>query len=238
MIDRGRITIDRFAGRDALISGAAEAIAGNLRAGLSARGAAGLVVTGGRTPGPLYDRLSTEALDWANVTITLTDERWVDTGSADSNEKLVRERLLQGKAAAAQFVPLMSGDPDPEAAAASASARLAAFAPSADVVLLGMGEDGHIASLFPGNPALAAGLDMSGSARCIAVPEGNPAPPQPRLSLTLPVLCGAGVIMVLATGKTKLAVFETALTQMGAPEFPVAHLLQQCRCPVRFLWAE
>jgi 6-phosphogluconolactonase len=238
MKDRGRISIDSFAGREALTTSAAEAIADKLCAGLSARGRAGLVVTGGRTPGPLYDRLSDTALDWANVTITLSDERWVDTNSDDSNERLVRQRLLQGKAAAAQFIPLMSGEPTPDAAAASASARLAEFPRAPDVVLLGMGEDGHIASLFPGNPALALGLDMNGSARCIAVPQGEPAPPGPRLSLTLPVLCGAETVMILATGATKRAVFETAMTQMGAPKFPVSHLLQQCRCPVRFLWAE
>src|SRR5207253_887994 len=130
-----------------------------------------------------YDRLSRARIDWTRVAVTLSDERWVPASDPESNERMVRGHLLAGPASAARFQPLWSQDTTPEAAAAALEPAISALAPF-DMVLLGMGEDGHFASLFPGSPALDQGLDLDGQRLCIAVPAGKPAPSQPRISLT------------------------------------------------------
>ena len=210
---------------EALADAAAERIASLLRAALAERGAAALVATGGSTPGPVYDRLARTDLGWSSVTVTLSDERCVDPASSDSNERMVRERLLQGRAAAARFIPL-KGEGGPEEDAAAASAALAGLPRPVDVVLLGMGDDGHIASLFPGSPALAIGLDPGEQQLCIAVPTGEGrAPPQPRLSLTLPLLKSAGRVILLFTGRKKFDVIEAALRHPDPHLYPVCAVL-------------
>src|SRR5690606_15928511 len=150
--------IEVFPNGEAAAQAAAAAIASALAGGLQARGKAGFVATGGRSPGPVYDLLRDADLDWSRVSVTLSDERFVAPSSPDSNERLVRERLLAGRAVRAAFVPLWSKAPTPAACALAAEPRVAAIAPF-DAVLLGMGDDGHFASLFPGSPALAEGLD-------------------------------------------------------------------------------
>ena len=172
--------IETFQDPAAMAAMTAAAIADRLAYRLRLQGKASLCVTGGRSPGPVYDILSNAALDWARVDITLSDERFVDTGSADSNERLVRERLLTGRAARANFLGLRGTAETPEAAAAEASAALSGWLPF-EVTLLGMGEDGHFASLFPKSTALAAGLDRA-APPCIAVPEGGGSPRPSRAS--------------------------------------------------------
>jgi 6-phosphogluconolactonase len=98
--------IETFPSADALADVAASAIEAQLSAGLAARGRASLVATGGRSPAPVYDRLSQADLDWVHVAVTLSDERQVDADSPNSNARLLRERLFVGPAAAAQFLPL------------------------------------------------------------------------------------------------------------------------------------
>ncbi len=129
----------------------AEAVERRLAEGLAARGRASLVAPGGRSPGPVYDRLSNAPLDWPHVAVTLSDERQVDADSPNSNARLLRERLFQGAAAKAQFLPLTDY-------AEPALKKLMPF----DAVMLGVGEDGHIASLIPGSPVMALGMDPDG----------------------------------------------------------------------------
>jgi 6-phosphogluconolactonase len=210
---------------------AAEAIADWLVAGLSEDDRAGLIVTGGTSPGPVYDLLSTLPIPWEHVMVSLSDERWVPPSSPDSNERLVRERLLVGEAATAHFIPLWSHVADAEEAAEIADAAIADLLP-VDVVLLGMGEDGHIASLFPGSPVLEEGLDPAGGAHVIAVPAGDPLPSRERLSLTLYALRQAYLIVVLISGETKRRVIED---QDG---LPIHALLDAAGdTPVRILWS-
>lgn len=210
---------------EALAEAAASRIAELLSAAVAARGRASLVATGGSTPGPVYDRLARTPLDWNRVAVTLSDERWVDPRSPDSNERLVRERLLQHAAAAARFIPLKGGG-TVEQDAAVASAALAAAPRPFDVVLLGMGDDGHVASLFPGSPALPLGLDAAEQDLCIAVPQGEGrAPPQSRLSLTLPPLKSAGRVILIFTGRRKFDVLEAALQNPDPYLYPVCAVL-------------
>ncbi len=151
---------------------AADALAAALSAGVRDRGAALLAVSGGRTPVPVFQALSARDLDWSRVTVTLVDERWVDPASSDSNQRLVETHLLQYRAAASRFVPMKSAGAAPEDGVAPMAAALGP-APVFDAVLLGMGEDGHFASLFPSSPALAAGLDLASDALAVAVPAGQ-----------------------------------------------------------------
>ncbi|MBW3618142.1 MAG: 6-phosphogluconolactonase, partial [Proteobacteria bacterium] len=187
----------RFETWDGLVQAAAEALGGALEHALRERGSASLALAGGGTPADIYRRLSHRELDWPRVSVTPTDERWVEADSPESNARLVRETLLQGRAASARLLPLKEeGRPTPEAAAQGAEAALAAVWPL-DAVLLGMGGDGHFASLFPGSASLPAGLDPCGDRRVISVPAGTPAPTQPRLSLTLAAAVGSLILGTL-----------------------------------------
>jgi 6-phosphogluconolactonase len=213
----------------------AAAAADMLAAALAAPGARSLVVTGGRSPGAVYDRLARQDLAWPEITVTLSDDRWVDSASPFSNEALVRERLLVGHAATARFLPLKGGGATPEADALAAEAALAALTPWA-AVLLGMGEDGHIASLFPGDSDLAARLDPDGSRWCVGVAEAGLEPFVPRISLTVRALLDARLVVLLISGDAKRDLIERVRAD-PAYNPPVAAVLRQTRAPTRVLWA-
>lgn len=223
--------VEVFDSADAAADAACAAIVARLKAALIEKGAANLCVTGGSSPGPVYDRLKDADLDWSHVAITLSDERWVEESSPDSNARLVRDRLLQGRAAAARFVNLKGEETDPVHGAWAADLKVAPLEPF-DAVLLGMGEDGHICSLFPGNPVLDQGLDPAGSRLVLHTPAGQPAPPQDRVTLTLPALIYAGVILVLTSGQKKRVILERDGDE------PVHHLIRAAaRGEVRLLWS-
>lgn len=210
---------------------AAEAIADWLAAGLAENDRASFVGTGGSSPGPVYDLLSTLPLPWEKISVTLSDERWVPPSSPESNERQLRERLLRGEAAPAKFVPLWSAAPTTEDAAEAAEEALADLFP-ADVVLLGMGEDGHIASLFPGSSMLEEGLDPLGGSLVIAVPTGDPAPALERISLTLYAMKQAWLILVLISGEAKRRIIE------DRDDLPVHALFRAAGpMPVRVIWS-
>ena len=223
-------SIEAFADREAL----AEAAAGVIAAALTAPGARSFVATGGTTPGPTYDRLAKRDIDWSRLTITLSDERWVGPDSPESNEGLVRRHLLTGRAAGARFLPLKGHGASPEQDAAAAAADLAGLVPFA-AVLLGMGADGHVASLFPGATDVAT-LDPQDRRLCIGVDQAGLDPRIPRISLTMRPLLDSALVIVLITGEEKRAVVERVEND---PAFqpPVATILRQAKTPVRVLWA-
>lgn len=203
----------------------AAAVADALRSGLARRGCASLAVSGGRSPIPFLDALSAQTLDWSRVTVTLVDERWVAVDSADSNEALVRRHLLRGHAAVAHFVPLKTPAVSPEAGVAAALALRPALPLPFDAVVLGMGEDGHIASLFPRAAGLAEALDMSGDAELACIHP--PLAPHARLTLTLAGLLDTRRLFVQAGGAKKRAALERAAAQGDPLRLPVAAVLQQ-----------
>ncbi len=207
---------------EALAEAAATAIEAALEGALDARGRASLVATGGRSPGPVYDRLSRAALDWAHVAVTLSDERQVDALSPNSNGRLLHERLFVGPAAAAQFLPLTDY-------AEGVLRKLLPF----DAVILGMGEDGHIASLIPGSPVMAHAMDPDGQILIAESPQGFGSPPVARITLTLSALLQSRAIFLLITGEAKRQVI--AQSNAGA-DFPVRAILNQDRVPVRVFW--
>jgi len=189
----------------ALAAMAAEA----LREGLRQRGTALLFVSGGRTPAAFMDALSTQALDWAGVVVSLADDRWVAADNADSNELLVRQHLLRGPAAAARFMPLVDAALTPQQHLAAVEQALAQLPHPCDAVVLGMGEDGHTASLFPGADGTAAALDLRRPQRVAAVTPVTA--PYPRITLTLRALLDARALMILLQGEAKRATIEMAL---------------------------
>ena len=213
--------LEIFPGSDAMADAAADAVAGQLAAGLKARGRASLVATGGRSPGPVYDRLQDAPIDWAHVAVTLSDERQVDVDSPNANVRLLRERLFVGEAARAQYLPLTDY-------AEPALKKLMPF----DAVMLGMGEDGHVASLIPGSPVMA---QAEGPQLVAESPEGFGSPPVARITLTFPALFQSRALFLLIAGKAKRQVVETALAGAG-PDLPVRRVLSQARVPVRIFW--
>lgn len=206
-----------------------------LQEALAARGKATLVVSGGRTPLGLFRRLREADLDWSRVMVTLADERWVPEDHADSNARLVREHLLIGLAAAARFVSLKTDAADPVAGARLASEALAAWPEPFDVVILGMGEDGHTASLFPDSPQIVAGLSDATGQACLATENATKAP-RWRITLTAPRLLNSRNIALHATGAAKWALIGRALSGHDAVHIPVRFALNQYEVPCHVFW--
>lgn len=221
----------RFTDADALTRALADAIAACLRGAIANRGAASLVVSGGRTPVALFNRLAGMELDWQQVSMVPADERWVDVDAPTSNERLVRHELLRDRAAVARFVPLKSAFESAAAGAPLATQRLAELARPFDCVLLGMGDDGHTASLFPGSPALNVALDLTQAPACIAMQA--PDPPFERLSLNLAALLDAHRIVLHIQGANKWTVYQTALSAGATSAMPVRAVLRQAWVPSR-----
>ncbi len=178
----------------------ADAVANNLRAALEVRDTATLAVSGGSTPRPFFEALSEADIDWAQVIVTLVDERWVEESHPDSNARLVRTWLLKGAASTAQFVSLKLPGSDPFAAEALCESSLASFE-YPDVVVLGMGTDGHTASFFPGATTLAEALDPTSTRLCLAVRP--PTAPHDRMTLSVATILRASHIYLHVTGDEK-----------------------------------
>lgn len=220
--------IERLFGRpEAMAAALAAEIGERLSDAVVERGRAAMVVTGGSTPGPVYDALSKIDLPWKAVWITLSDERWLPPDHPDSNERLVRDRLLRGKATAAHLAPLKTDEATPAEACEAIDARVAALPRPFDVVLLGMGSDGHIASLFPGDAA----LDPVKAASVVAVNRPGAAGSAQRLSLSLSALTDTRWIALVLRGADKL---ERLRAPAGTP---VAALLAQDLAPVEAFWS-
>ena len=229
------VTTHSFTDCHAQSQALAERVAERLRHALSERSHALLAVSGGSTPKDFFDRLSREKLEWPKVEVTLVDERWVPDSDERSNAQLVKSHLLQHAASGARFVPLYTGDATPEAGLAKADARIAALPLPFDVVVLGMGEDGHTASFFPGGDHLAEALDMQGSARVL--PMHAPGAGEARITLTLPTLLQTRALYLLVSGEKKRDVLADARLGLGAArDYPVRAVLTQQRVPVAVYW--
>lgn len=232
-------TLTRFDTRDEAFGFAARFIAGGLEAAIADRECASLMVSGGSTPGPLFDRLSVAELPWERVSVGLVDERWVPPEHAASNEALVRARLLTHRAGAAGLVPMKTAASAPSAAVADRNAAYAPHCAPADMVLLGMGGDGHTASWFPRSKGLEAALAPP-DGRTIAAIDATGCPVAgsnvQRLTLSGPAVTSARAALMLVFGEEKLEVLERA--QSADPlDMPVRHAIDRLGPRLTIIWA-
>jgi 6-phosphogluconolactonase len=204
-----------------------------LRDGIEENGRASLVVSGGRTPADLFNALSKAHLEWDKVDISLADERWVDNTDDASNEKMLRTKLLINNAANANFVPLKTQHGDAKDAVLTCTENLQNMHTPFDVLILGMGEDGHTASLFPCSEQLAEGLDLESGSSYIAV-QPTTAPNQ-RMSLTLPAILNSNQIFLHLTGESKKDVINTVLSDDDAMAMPIRAVINNA--DVELVWA-
>ncbi|MGD9842283.1 MAG: 6-phosphogluconolactonase [Steroidobacteraceae bacterium] len=219
--------------------GLAHALAGEvqveLQEAIAARGRASLIVSGGRTPIALFNQLATEKVDWGKVWVSLADERWVDANEVTSNERLVRTELLRGRAATAQFIGLKNAATTPAEGVDWAWRSLARIARPFDMVLLGMGDDGHTASLFPDSPNLTMALDTSLPPTCVAMQA--PVSPQARLSLNLNALLDTRRIILHIQSEAKWALYQAAKEHGPVTQLPIRAVLHQQTVPVEVFWS-
>ena len=216
-----------FPSAEALARQLATDVTAALERQLVARGMASLVVPGGRTPAAFLRELASRQLDWSNVFVTLADERCVAADDPASNLRFVREAFA---GAPASFATLVAVDATGAEAALRWSKALGTMPRPFAAVILGLGDDGHFASLFPGMPGLATALDLSCTT---SVVEGvAPVEPRARLSLTLPVLLDTDLLVLHITGDSKLATLQRATSGGSALEMPVRALLEQRRVPL------
>ncbi len=227
--------LHEFKDTAALAEGLADTVAAALKAAIAERGAATIAVSGGSTPKQFFKALSARALDWPKVTVTLVDERFVPADNARSNHLLVAENLLQGNAASALFLPLYRQAATIEEAARLASGDIAAVAAPFDVVILGMGNDGHTASFFPGGDRLAEALSLD-TPRGVITMEAEGAG-EPRLTLTFSSLQDARLLVLHIEGQAKKDTLDKALSAGAEVEMPVRAVLNRAKTPVDIYWA-
>jgi len=204
-----------------------------LRDAVEKNGRASLVVSGGRTPAKLFETLSKAHLQWHKIDVSLADERWVDNDDDASNEKMLRAKLLINNAAKANFVPLKTPHADATDAVLTCTSNLQQMHTPIDVLILGMGEDGHTASLFPCSEQIAQSLDLTSGNTFIAV-QPKTAPNQ-RMSLTLPALLNSHQIFLHLTGEAKKQVLDTVLSGDNALVMPIRAVINNA--DVELLWA-
>jgi len=227
----------RFADDETLAQALALDVANDLRAGIKARGQALVALSGGTTPRRFLELLGQQSLDWTRTTVTLADERWVPSSDPRSNERLLRETLLRGDAAAAHFVPLYVSAASPQEGYATIAANVAKLHFPFDAVVLGMGMDGHCASLFADGDRIDEALQPQLPERVL--PMRAPSAGEPRMTLTLAALVSTRALYLHFEGDEKNRIFERIQQQDAAlANAPVRRVLQHSpvlpklfRCP-------
>jgi len=225
----GDVLLLTYPSRDDASAALADEIREILNDALAARGRATLVVSGGSSPVAFFHQLRRLPLSWERITIVPSDERVVPLSDPDRNEAMIRRELLEGAAAAASLRGLL-----PESGSTANLTQLAeALPPFFDAVVLGMGTDGHTASLFPGSPQLESALRSAEPLALLDVPQLG----TQRVTLTPSALLSTRRINLLIFGQEKRSIYESASAGDNVAEFPVRSVLRQTRVPVRVFWA-
>lgn len=211
-----------------------------LRSAIDERGEATFMVSGGSTPEPLYKALSNSDLDWESVYVALVDERWVDFSHDKSNEAFTVKHLIQNKAAVANLVGMKNTAETAAEGLADCEAAFQQLAQPFDITILGMGSDGHTASLFPHAQGLEAALNPDSSELCAAIiakqSEVTGAIVE-RMTLSLAGLLRSKSLVLLITGDEKLAVLRAAQAEGDVKDMPIRAVLRQQQVPVIVYWA-
>ncbi len=224
--------VEHLHGTRAEASGhAADLIAAAIESAIDESGSSNVVVSGGTTPLDCFRNLASKDLHWQDVMFFLSDERWVANDHDSSNEKMVRNELLNEGAAEAGLLPIFEQQSSPQERCAKLQSELPDR--GFTVSMLGMGTDGHFASLFGDAENLDTGLDSLSSA--FYIPVETAGSPHPRVSMTLSALLGSDQILLLFFGEEKRAVFERA--KAGDESLPIATLLRNASIPVHVVWA-
>jgi len=197
----------------------------NLQDSIDKTGRASLIVSGGSTPKPLFEKMRKIDIEWEKVSVGLCDERWVNSLHVDSNEKLVKEYLLQDKASEATFISLYIEGVKAEDASFTCKENIEANLLPFTVIILGMGTDAHTASLFPNNPKLAEGLDLENDSTCISMQPSDAF--HVRMSLTRKAILSAENLYLHFEGESKRVVYNEALSGDDMLHMPIRSILHQ-----------
>jgi len=227
--------------REQLYQSVAKKCASQLEQAISNQGEASIIVPGGTTPAPVFKELSSMSLDWKNITIVPSDERWIDVSHNQSNENLIRNSLLMNNAQVAKLVGLKSAAETNVEGELETEQSLQNLTLPAAVTVLGMGLDGHVASLFSDCPQIDDALDLGQMKKAMAInAEGCAVAGEytQRISLTMATLINSQLIIILITGEDKLDVISKAVKQNENPGIPVSVLLAQKQTPVEIYWAK
>ncbi len=218
-----------FENRVDLVAALVDQISKLLSDAIAERGQASFLVSGGSSPLAVYEALAERELDWSKVVVALVDERWVSLDHAASNEAFIRRHLLRARAAAAKFIAMKIDEPSAALGLANCEARYADLPDHADVCLLGMGSDGHTASLFPNAVGLDVAMSLATKARCAAIkahPSEVTGSHTERMTLTRYYLAQARKRILLITGADKRDVYSRAKTSQDFGATPVSAMLQ------------
>jgi len=213
-----------FSEQKELIESLSLKIITNLQNAILQKGNASLIVSGGSTPKPLFEELSSFDIPWEKVKIALVDERWIPSSSDDSNEKLVKNTLLQNFAKKAQFIPMYQEDITIEDSQKTCSDIYQNELFPFDVIVLGMGADGHTASIFPNNIKLEEAFETNESL-CVFMTPSNA--PYDRMSLTKNAILSANNIYLHFEGEQKQEVYKQVLEGIDKKQMPIASILNQ-----------
>lgn len=214
-----------FSEQEVLIEALSQSIVTNLQKAIDEKGNASLLVSGGSTPKPLFEKLSKIPFKWEKVTIGLCDERWVDPSREESNEHFVKTYLLKDEAATANFTGMYEEGVDIYTAQKHCSQKMQEMVAPFDVLILGMGSDAHTASLFPQNSMLEEAFDLKNPSFCIAIEPSTA--PFLRMSLTLKAILSAKHIYLHFEGEEKVAVYKEAIAGEDCYTMPIRSVLNQ-----------
>ena len=236
-----QLTLKQFENRDELFQSVALDIESRLRQSLTQYGAASFIIPGGTTPGPAFHSLSNAELDWKSITIAQSDERWLDTSHEQSNQKLTEKTLLINHASKANYVAMKNSSTSAKNGLSQCNQDYQSMPTPFSVTMLGMGLDGHFASLFPKSNHIKKGLDPNNLDLCIDIDASGcsvAGDHTERMSLTLSGILNSQTIILLITGQEKLKLIQSKLNTKPDLNCPISYLLNQTTSPISIYWAD
>lgn len=234
------IKIQKYADREKLFAAVAMRCQRQLQLALEKYDEASFIIPGGTTPGPAFAQLAKSSLDWEKISIAQSDERWLPSDHPQSNQGLTARTLLIDNAKQANYVAMKNSHDKAVDGEEQCNSDYLRLAYPFSLTMLGMGLDGHIASLFPNSKPISEALDLQNTNPCIAI-DGSGCPvagdyPE-RMSLTLSAILNSKLIILLLTGEEKLEVIDLAVKENQPEKYPVSALLNQSKTPVEIFWA-